>query len=59
MHARRHTGQRLGADECGTGSGPVASVNVAGGVANHPRCGEVEIEVVGGLVEHAGGGLPA
>lgn len=59
MHHCRHIGQRLAADERGTGSGPVASVDVAGGVTNHPRCGEVETEVVGGLVEHARSGFPA
>jgi hypothetical protein len=59
MHVRCYCGQRLGPDGGGAGSRSVAGDDVACGVADHPRLGEGKIEVVGGLVEHPGGGLAA
>jgi hypothetical protein len=49
----------LSAHSCGTGPCGAARFYVAWGVANHPRSGEVEIEVAGGLEEHPRGRLPA
>lgn len=50
---------RASADQCSARSGRSAGVDVAGRVADSPRSGEVEVEVVVGLAEHAGRRLPA
>lgn len=52
-------GAAISEDENGAGAGTAAAFDIGALIADEPGAGEIDIEIGGGLEDHAGGGLAA